>query len=227
MIDIPRKSEAQVKDELGTWLEGKGCLIFDERPNKRHPNWGTFRVANIHRGKKPDLLILTSYQGGQKVRERQYVAIEVKPCFKHIDLLNGFDAVLDYFSDCCWGARYFVGQERVSIAAFVLATNFSREGYLFKEEKKFHYRVVERGGWPAFPMTFTVSRLLWRQRDNIRKRILQAIEAPRTLRRVTQPEVPLEIPEVGVLVRHPDDQRADDVLLMLSENPYHWLLLGV
>ena len=63
--------------------------------------------------------------------------IELKRGYKHHDILDGFDAVLQYFSDYIWGANYSIYGESVEITAFVLASLCSQYDYLFKEEGKF------------------------------------------------------------------------------------------
>jgi hypothetical protein len=57
--------------------------------------------------------------------------------------------------------EYFIKKKSIQIDIFCLVTNFSPEGYLFKEEGQFNYKLVRRGGWEAYPITFTFSRLLW------------------------------------------------------------------
>ena len=80
-----------------------------------------------------------------EVSRPAYVAIELKQGYKHRDILDGFDATLEYFSDYIWGANYSIHGESIEINAFVLATLFSRYGYLFKEEGKFDPRHIVRG----------------------------------------------------------------------------------
>jgi len=51
---VKRITEAQIKIEIGDWLEKWGCHIYDETPNDDRPHWATFGVKNIERGKKPE-----------------------------------------------------------------------------------------------------------------------------------------------------------------------------
>jgi hypothetical protein len=218
-----RLNEAQVKLVIGDWLTGSGLLVYDEKPNALRPQWRHFEVRNIDRGKRPDLLVQGMLTAAQTRIPGSYVAIEIKPGYKHHDILDGFDAILDYFGDYIWGAEYSINDEPVEISAFVFATLFSRDGYLFAEEGKFDPRAVVRGPWDAYPMTFTISRLLWRQKDNTLKRMQTLAAIPKIERKLKATvSVGKRLPEIGVLVRDPTDDKA--ILLMLSKNPYHWHL---
>ena len=216
-----RLSEAEVKLSIGDWLSGLGFRVFDERKNEVRPQWGVFEVKSINRGKRPDLVVRGNLRAAQTLKQGVYVAIEIKRGYKHHDILDGFDAILDYFSDYLWGAEYRIDNKPIEIAAFVFATFFSQQGFLFKEEGKFNPRGIVRGPWDAYPMTFTISRLLWRQKDNLVKRFQILSGIPKIERKLKgKLHAGRPIPEIGVLIRHPTDKQG--VLLMLSENPYHW-----
>jgi len=222
-----RLSEAQVKLSIGDWLTDRRLQVFDEGPNRDRPQWGAFEVWGINRGKKPDLVVCGDLAAARTVRRDAYVAVEIKRGYKHRDILDGFDAILDYFSDYLWGAQYTVSGQVVEIAAFTFATLFSQQGFLFEGEGKFDPRGIVRGPWDAYPMTFTISRLLWRQKDNLVKRFQSLSGIPRVERSVGEGKVLLAgraIPEIGILVRNPSDK--DAVRLMLSKHPYHWRFEG-
>ncbi|NLG83760.1 MAG: hypothetical protein GX493_03925 [Firmicutes bacterium] len=219
------KSEAEIKLEIGDWLSGLGLRIFDERPNPGRPSWGLFTVGEVDRNKRPDLIVQGNLAAKGILKREAYVAVEIKRGYKHQDILDGFDAVLEYFSDYLFGAEYQVGGYTIDLAAFVLATYFSREGFLFAEEGKFEPHGIVRGPWDAYPMTFTISRLLWRQRDNLVKRFRTLLGIPKIDRRCHSPlKMERSIPHIGVLVQDP--AKAGRILLMLSEHPYHWHLEG-
>jgi hypothetical protein len=216
-----RLSEAKVKLSLGDWLTGLGFKVFDERKSKERPSWRVFEVRNINRRKRPDLLVCGTLSAAQTLKQNVYVAIEIKPGYKHQDILDGFDAVLDYFSDYLWGAEYLVDEQPIEITAFVLATFFSSQGFLFEEEEKFEPRGIVKGPWDAYPMTFTISRLLWRQKDNLVKRLQTLAGIPKVEKGLRgRLHVERTVPEVGVLVKNPTGKQG--VRLMLSKNPYHW-----
>jgi len=220
-----RLNEAQVKLSVGDWLAELGLHIFDERQNKDRPKWGVFEVRSINPGKRPDLVVCGNLRAARTVVKHAYVAIEIKPGYKHHDILDGFDALLEYFSDYLWGTEYWVHGRPIDIAAFVFATLFSRQGFLFGEEGKFGKGSqlpphIVRGPWDAYPMTFTIARLLWRQKDNLVKRF-QALSGIPKVEKVLMRTLHTErvIPEIGVLVQDPAER---SILLMLSKNPYHW-----
>jgi len=217
-----RLSEAKVKLAVGDWLSKQGLRVFDERENTKRPQWDIFKIRNIERGKRPDLLaqgIITAAQ----ISKPAYVAIELKKGYKHHDILDGFDVILEYFTDYIWGAEYSINGKSIEITAFVLATFFSQYGYLFKEEGKFDPRGIVQGPWDAYPMTFTIARLLWRQKDNLLKRFRSLSGIPKVERRLSKQKklsTTRAIPEIGVLIQDPTHKGS--VRLMLSENPYHW-----
>jgi hypothetical protein len=219
---------AGTKLTVGDWLQELGLVVFDERPNPGRPQWGLFTVRSVQPGRRSDLLVCGHLTAAQHRLADAHVAIEIKPGHKHHDILDGFDAVLEYFTDYLWGTTYLIGGAPVEVAAFVLATSFSKEGYLFGAEGKFDPRGIVRGPWDAYPMTFTIARLLWRQRDNIIKRIQSLAHLPSVDRRLA-PGARIQgareadrLPAVGVLVAEPRSK--DSARLMLSRHPYHWRL---
>jgi hypothetical protein len=220
-VVAPRLSEAEVKLALGQWLTGLGFEVFDERPNPRGANWSTFEVLHTNRSKHPDLVVRGDLLGGRTHHPGAYVAIEIKRGYKHHDILDGFDAVLDYFTDYIWGAEYAVQQRRIGISAFAFATHFSRQGFLWEAEGKFEPHGIVKGPFDAYPTTFTLARLLWRQRDNLLRRFQQLSGLPKIERRLRPGLNPLrETPETGILVRKPGVE--GPVILMVPPAPYHW-----
>ena len=215
-----RLTEAEVKLSIGEWLTRSGLRVFDEKPNRDRPKWGVFQVTGISRGRRPDLVVRGDLQAVQTLRQGVYVALEIKRGYKHHDILDGFDATLDYFSDYLWGAEYWIDDKPIDISAFVFATLFSERGFLFEGEGKFDPRGIVRGPWDAYPMTFTISRLLWRQKDNLVKRLQALSGIPRVEKKLKGTlHSARPTPEIGVIVKNPANER---VRLMLSESPYHW-----
>ncbi len=218
-----RLSEADVKLSIGDWLSQLGFCVFDEKINVQRPKWGLFDVRNIQQGKRPDLLVCGNLSAARSLKRNSYIAIEIKCGYKHKDILDGFDSILDYFADYLWGAEYRIDDKPIEVAAFVFATVFSPSGYLFEEEGKFSPKGVVRGPWDAYPMTFTISRLLWRQKDNTLKRFQVLSGIPKVEKKLkANLATARHSPEIGTLVCDPKDNSA--VLLMLSANPYHWHL---
>lgn len=212
------QGELAVVLEVASWLEARGLRVFHERRLPQDSRRGVFTVRGVERGRHPDLLVQGTLTAAGRTLLGAFVAVEVKPGNKHHHILDGFDAVLGYFLDYACGARYEVEGTQRDIAAIVLVTSFGPKGYLFQEEGKFDPKGIVRGPWDAYPMTFTIARLLWRQRDNVVKRLRETLFLPR------YPKVggigPL--PEVGVMVNDP--RRREKVLLMISAHPYHWHL---
>jgi len=221
---VSKMRESSVVLEVSGWLAGAGLAVFHERDVRGGVSHGTFRVTGVERGRHPDLLVRGGLVAAGRFVPECYVAVEVKPGERHRDILDGFDAVLRYFTDYACGARYEVSGSAVEIAAIVLVTSFGPKGYLFREEGKFDPKGIVKGPWDAYPMTFTVARLLWRQRDNIVKRMREMLLVPGVVRTGGQQAARLagRLPDVGVMVRDP--RKPDRVLLMVSSHPYHWHL---
>ena len=107
--------EAAVELSIGDWLNKFNFQVFDESPDKDRPQWGFFEVRKIKRGKRPDLIVRGNLREAQILKKNVYVAIEIKPGYKHQHILNGFDAILDYFSDYLWGAEYWINKQCIDI----------------------------------------------------------------------------------------------------------------
>ncbi len=220
-----RLNEAEVKLAIGDWLARMKFKIFDENPNRDRPKWGVFTVENVGKSRKPDLVVRGKLKAANETIKNAYIAIEIKRGYKHHDILDGFDDILDYFSDYLSGAEYYINGRYIEIAAFVFATLFSIDGYLFKEENKFSPYNIVKGPWDSYPMTFTISRLLWRQKDNIVKRYRLLCGIPKIEKKLLGNLYTWrQIPEIGVIVKELHDKKS--VRLMLSKNPYHWRFLG-
>jgi len=218
------RQELSVVLDVADWLGRAGLVVYHERGRLEGTSGGVFCVKGVEPGRHPDLLVCGGLVAARRPVATCHVAVEVKPGNKHHDILDGFDAVLRYFTDYACGARYEIGESEVEVAAIVLVTSFGPQGYLFREEGKFDPKGIVRGPWDAYPMTFTVARLLWRQRDNIVKRLRETLLIPGGARvagkhgvRFTRP-----LPDVGVMVSDP--RKPERVLLMLSSHPYHWHL---
>jgi len=211
------RRERDVVLEIAAWLEDKGLTVLHERRLPSRPERGSFTVTGVEQGRRPDLVVRGRVTREDRVLPGGFLAVEVKPGYNHRDILDGFDAVLGYFLDYACGARYEIDGEKIEISAIVLVTAFGNKGYLFQAEGKFDPKVV-KGPWDAYPMTFTVARLLWRQRDNIVRRLRETLLLPG---RIAGGGIG-PLPEVGVMVADP--RMPEKILLMLSARPYHWYL---
>jgi len=228
------KKEKAVKLAVGDWLKGLGCGVYDEVRNDRRPNWdGTFQVRNIQRARKPDLVISCRMPKADNVKGRRsrgiyYVALEVKPGYKHPDIVSGFEDVLQYFSDYCWGARYSIkGKGLIRISVIALATYFSRDGFLWTAESAYGLRRVEGVSRRIHAATFSFCRLLSSQRLAICNRLLEMGSIPGAEKRIEKGLNLRELPEVGVLIGDTEAKPRHSALLMTSETPYYWPVLGL
>lgn len=225
------KKEKQVKLEIGNWLKGYECKVYDEnRVNLKRTNWdGTFHVSNIQRGRKPDLVIHCTMRSVAGEKRIGYIALEVKTGYKHDKLVEGLFEVIQYFSDCYYGTKYAIEEHRketVSIAVIALATNFSKKGHLYKHEKIFGRRLVAPDNKNKFyPMTFTFARLLQRYRLNILNNLREQATIPEIQKKVKTLS-PYRLPQVGVLINDPASAEEDVPMLITSEEPYYWRLSG-
>jgi len=147
--------QVQVMRKLADWLENYGWTVYYNQTNT--DGYDTFH-ANTNA--KPDILLK---------KGDYYVLLEVKPCQKHNDLLDGRDQLLKYAGEYYSGrTSYYLepNGDPLDIDAFVLATDYSREGYLFRKEDQLgflestylakHKNMIER------PISHSVTRLLWR-----------------------------------------------------------------
>jgi hypothetical protein len=231
------KKEAEVKTVIGNWLKKNGCEVYDERGSSTRPHWdGYFQVENIGRARKPDLVIgCYLSEAGQAVNRAQvnYVGLEIKPGYEHKKIAEGFGDVLGYFADYCCGATYFIKprkrhRKQVAISVLALATNFSSQGFLYEEERKFGRKQIgeTRKKRKFYPMTFSLSRLLGAQKTVIQNNVMNIVGIPgaknRFKRGLTSRE---DHPQVGILVKYPPNSRG--LLMMTSESPYYWDIIGI
>lgn len=229
-----KKSEAEVKTDIGNWLSEHGCAVYDERKSSR---WnGTFRVQNVYRGKRPDLIIGCHLNvprmpvSEEKIEKLDvdYVALEIKPGYNHLKIAEGFLQVLGYFADYCWGATYQIKPNEghyitVNIAVFALATNFSSQGYIYEGEEKFSHKTIKETNLKRefYPITFSLSRLLGRQKTEIINNIMDLNKIPDVGKRVDNHIRPWgQDPEVGILTKFL--KNSGQVNLLTSKSPFYY-----
>lgn len=216
------------KLNVGRWLESLRCKIYDEEGSKLETNWDKFSVYGIRRGKSPNLLVKgILYSKSRKVGPA-YIALTIKVGWEHQEIVQGFKDVLSHFKDYCWGAEYYADGELVPISAIVLATYYSPFGYIYRFEKDLPNYFVP--GWPSSPLFFTLSRVMWAIRDQIRDEIKQISKQPlpEVDKFVTQP-VHKMLPMVGILaknVRKPN-MLPYEAELLLSKADWSWGIVGI
>lgn len=140
-------------------------------------------------------------------RGRTYIAVVIKIGWEHREISDDLEGILDCFVDYCKGTKYYGEGKTADVFAIVLATYYSPDGYLYRFEENLPTDFVH--AWDASPVTFTLSRAMWR----MRKRELKPLPLS------WQP------PQVGTLaknVRPPDSELRYDAELLLSEKPWSW-----
>lgn len=216
------------KLNVGRWLESLGCRIYDEEGSELDTKWGKFSVYGIRRGKSPNLLVKGILYSKSREVGPAYIALTIKVGWEHQEIVQGFKEVLFYFKDYCSGAEYYANGELVPISAIVLATYYSPFGYIYRFEKGLPNNFVP--GWPSSPLFFTLSRVMWAIRDQIREEIKQTAKQPlREVDKFVNQPVHKMLPMVGILaknVREPNTLPYEAELL-LSKPDWSWGIVGI
>ena len=134
------RPEEQAEIILWDWLKTKGKFVERIYFNRKNLlNWGTFRVVGDT--KIPDFIIIMN--DGYSTR---YYAIEVKPSNNSKDILKA-SKILDSYSKNYLKQKteYFIGEEKIELNGFLIATDKSPEGHLFKTESWIDNTLKEEG----------------------------------------------------------------------------------
>lgn len=211
---ISEKIQSQRK--IADWLKETGWKIsWDESNNDGYP---TFH-ANTN--SKPDIL---AQKNGYNI------LIEVKPCTKHSHLLDGIDQTIGYAGEYYAGrSKYYETSENnseIRIDAFVLSTNYSKDGYLYQEESELKplddEYLVRQYDMTEKPITHTATRFLWRQwTKGPVNDFYNTIRAESKANGGKQ--VPHYRPKVGTLIskiKKSDRQITDEPFLFLNSNSF-------
>jgi hypothetical protein len=167
------KPEEQTEIILWDWLRNNAKVYFN-RKNKLGIK--VFKVKGIK--KLPDLIIKIEDYYGVK-----YYAIEVKDNSSSINILGGSKIVDLYFKNYIEKkTEYFIEDKKINIDGFLIASQSSPLGYLFKDEKiidnwnepekksKYaaskEYKIIPR---KEGNRTFEFIRFLWNIYGKIRK----------------------------------------------------------
>ena len=126
------KPEEKVEIKVGVWLMQNHCEVYFNRNNKKFdiliPNYKIFKVVGTM--KRPDLVFKNPNNG-------EYIVIELKDAEKTINLRKG-GKITDYYADYVNDkAKYFIEEKQIEIKHFLIGTQFSPEGHLFKDENGF------------------------------------------------------------------------------------------
>lgn len=170
------KPEEKAEIILWDWLKTKGQSVeevYYNRDNKL--GWKTFFVKGIQ--KRPDFIVAINDGFGMK-----YLAIEIKSSDKSKNILDA-NKILDYWDYYVKGeTKYYLTEnnQEIKITHFLIATNDSIKGYLFKDEtlidnfasdSKSKRYVASIGLIPRYEghRTFELIRSLWNTYSKFRK----------------------------------------------------------
>ncbi len=144
----------QVMRDVADWVK-----IFGWQPYFNQKNPDGYPIFHANTNSKADLLLQ---------KNRYNILVEIKTGNEHQDILDGVDQTWRYIGEYYSGrAIYSINNNKIIIDAFVLASKFSKSGYLYVKESNINfleytyltenYQMIEK------PITHTTTRFLWRQ----------------------------------------------------------------
>ena len=170
------KPEEQAETILWDWLTTDGEYVKEIYFNRKKDglNCKTFNVRGNR--KIPDIIINTNHNGCNK-----YIVVEVKSSNKSSNILDA-KKIIDYYCLYVKGdTKYYIDNEEIKISDFLVATDKSKDGYLFSDEKiidslkeiekKSKHKAVNLGIVPRYEGSKTsgfVRGSLWKWFEDIR-----------------------------------------------------------
>ncbi len=157
-------NETDVEIVLGDWFKKHRVPYWHNRAINQIENTNVFTTKGIN--KKPDIIIHTKKQPLQG-----YIALEIKNGNKAKNLYDSTKIITKYikhYQDK--ETEYFINDKPIEIKAFVVATQYSKEGYLLRDEEKMQQpndqwrkQLSEEGIHPSFEYnrTHQFVRQLW------------------------------------------------------------------
>ena len=144
----------QIMRDLAEWFQEYGWTSYY---NQKNPDG--YPVFHANTNSRADLLIN---------KNNYNVLVEVKHGREHQDILNGMDQIWKYAGEYYSGRTTYVSNGRkIGCNAFVLATKYSRNGYLYANESQLNYLeydfLSEAFNMIEKPISHTITRFLWRQ----------------------------------------------------------------
>jgi len=132
------KPEEKVEIMLWDWLKTKSVSIKEVYFNRTNKiNAPVFTTTGIN--KKPDLLIDFDRGFGSEI-----IAVEVKCCTRSKDVHDS-GKILGYYENYIdKSTKYFIDEKEIFINHFVVATENSIKGFLFKDEFGFKNNLDEK-----------------------------------------------------------------------------------
>lgn len=169
------KPEEKAEIIIWDWLKTQSQNIIEIYFNRKNKlNWKTFKVKGLQY--KPDFIIHINKGYGDK-----FIALEIKPCEKSIDILKGSKIMDLYFKNYIEKkTEYYIEEKKIKIDFFLIGTENSKIGYLFKQEnvidnlsepsKKSKHYATKIEIIPRFEgsRTFEYIRFLWNEYSKIR-----------------------------------------------------------
>ncbi len=124
--------EREVEIKLWNWLKTKSNSVKEVFFNSK--NEVSAPIFSVKGNKKiPDLLILFL---NPYTKRNEYMAVEVKDASNSINTRNGSKIYEKYLKNYIEGkTKYFINDKEINISHFSLATQFSEEGHIKKNEK--------------------------------------------------------------------------------------------
>ena len=123
------KPEAIVKIKLWNWLKTEAEFIEEIYFNRKNSlNAPTFQTKGIN--KKPDFILKINKGYGIN-----YCAIEIKNSSKSKNILDAGKILDVYYINYIHNkTKYYINKEKININHFVVASENSMNGFLFKDE---------------------------------------------------------------------------------------------
>jgi len=200
------KPEEQAETILWDWLKTKGDYVKDVYFNRKNElNAPTFKTRGVN--KKPDFLVEFDRGYG-----KEYIALEIKNSESSRDVHDS-GKILMYYENYISGiTKYFIKNNEIKINHFCVATENSKEGYLFKEKDELLKNVDSEDEWrkinaklnliPEFEYirTSDFQRRLWAEWRNLKKRL--NIEKQK-------------LPSIGIIISNPKKLKSPYLFTMI------------
>ncbi len=204
----------ETKKTISDWLKNHGWKVMWDQKNRE--GYPTFHSQP---STKPDILIQ---------KNNYNIMVEVKPGKKHQDLLNGMIGSSKQTGIIQYAGEYYTGRtvytekkpadRALDIDAFVIATKYSKNGYLYQEEEQHgyvkssflskEYDLIER------PITHSTTRMLWRLWEKgLASEHYNELKRGKASKKVKMPNKP----KIGTLIAKINRQR------QVEKEPYFFL----
>lgn len=204
----------QVMRILGDWFEEYDWITYF---NQKNPDG--FPTFHANTNSKPDLLL----------RKNNYnILVEVKSGKEHQEILDGINQTLKYCGEYYSGRTKYQldGRKRLKINGILLATNFSRNGYLYINEGNIGYLdytgyLAKEKNMTEKPITHSLTRFLWRQWES--EYAFKHFKSIRRGEANTDTILPKNKPKVGTIIAKTEKdtrQTSNQPFLFMNSNEF-------